>query len=86
MKRENRKPTRAEWDRITSRRPVVRRIPNRTPKPESDEEKLEKIAGEVLNARLEDEDQYFPWERPGVGGWERAEHRAVPYTRKLQEG
>jgi len=59
LKRENRKPTRAEWDRITSRRPVVRRIPNRTPKPEPDEEKLEKIAGEVLNARLEDEDQYL---------------------------
>lgn len=26
MRRERRKPTRAEWERITSRRPVVRRV------------------------------------------------------------
>ncbi len=63
MKRENRKPTRAEWERITSRRPVVRRIPNRTPKPETDEEKLDRIASEQLDAHLEEEEMYRRWER-----------------------
>jgi hypothetical protein len=29
MKRERRKPTRAEWKRITSARPVVRRVVER---------------------------------------------------------
>jgi len=63
LKRENRKTTRAEWDRITSRRPVVRRIPNRTPKPETDEEKLDRIASEQLDAHLEEEEMYRRWER-----------------------
>ncbi len=43
----------------------------------TDEERLGMIAAQQLDAHLEDEDQYFPWGRPGVGGFERAEHRAV---------
>jgi hypothetical protein len=30
VRRERRQPTRAEWERVTSRRPVVRRIPPRS--------------------------------------------------------
>jgi hypothetical protein len=33
MRRERRQPTRAEWERITSSRPVVRRIPKPEKKP-----------------------------------------------------
>ncbi len=32
MKRERRKPTKAEWESITSGRPVVRKIPPEKPK------------------------------------------------------
>ncbi len=52
--RENRQPTRREWAAITSRRPVVRRIP----KPEEEAERLDRIATEQLDARLEDEEMY----------------------------
>jgi hypothetical protein len=38
MRREYRKPTRAEWERITSRRPVVRRIPK--PRGETSRQRL----------------------------------------------
>jgi hypothetical protein len=54
VRRENLKPTRTEWGRITSRRPVMRRIP----KPEPDEEKLERIAAEELEGRLKDEEAF----------------------------
>jgi hypothetical protein len=59
MRRENRKPTRREWAAITSRSPVVRRIP----KPESEEERLDRIAAGALDAHLEDEDTFLRWER-----------------------
>jgi hypothetical protein len=58
MRRENRKPTRREWSAITSRRPVVRRIP----KPESEEERLDRIAAGQLDAHLEDEDTLLRWD------------------------
>ena len=60
MKRGTRQPSRAEWRRITSGEcgPVVRRVPKRTPKPESGGEKLERIAGEALDRHLEDEDTF----------------------------
>lgn len=63
MKRERRQPSRAEWRRITSGAagPVVRRIP----KPEPDEEKLDRIAGESLGAHLEDEVMCGRREEPG---------------------
>jgi hypothetical protein len=38
MKRERRQPTRSEWERITSRRPVVRKVAKR-PLKESTERK-----------------------------------------------
>ena len=58
MKREGGQPSRAEWKRITSGKsaPVVRRILKQKRRPESDAEKLERIAKETLNAHLEDED------------------------------
>jgi hypothetical protein len=37
MKREHRQPTRQEWERITSARPVVRRIPPSEKKPTGEE-------------------------------------------------
>ncbi len=58
MKRERRQPTRREWEQITSRRPVVRKIQPQTPKPESEEERLDGIAIEQLNAYLEAEDDH----------------------------
>jgi hypothetical protein len=57
--KERRKPTRREWAAITSRSPVVRRIP----KPESEEERLDRIATGALDAHLEDEDMFRRWER-----------------------
>jgi hypothetical protein len=59
MKRERRQPTCRKWAAITSRRPVVRRIP----KPESEEERLDRIAAGQLDAHLEDEDTFLQWER-----------------------
>jgi hypothetical protein len=61
--KERRKPTRREWSAITSRRPVVRRIP----KPEEEAERLDRIAAEQLDARLEHEDTFRRWERDGRG-------------------
>ncbi len=58
MRRENRNPTHREWEQITSRRPVVRRIPNAKPKPEEEAAKLDRIATQQLDARLEDEEMY----------------------------
>lgn len=68
--KERRQPIRREWEQITSRRPVARRIrplvePSRRREessiasgPESEEERLDRIAGEQLDAHLEDEDMF----------------------------
>ena len=61
--KERRQPTRREWAAITSSRPVVRRIPNAKTKPESEEERLDRIATGQLDAHLEDEDTFRRWER-----------------------
>ncbi len=60
MKRETLQAGRAEWRRTTSGKsgPVVRRIPKRMLKPEPDDEKLERIAGEALDRHLENEDKF----------------------------
>lgn len=50
MKRERRQPTRREWAAITSRRPVVRRIPK-----ESRREKAS--AGLTIEARRNQEER-----------------------------
>lgn len=52
--KERRKPTRREWQAITSSRPVVRRIP----KPRSEAERLDRIAAEALDAHLGRDDEY----------------------------
>lgn len=62
MKRERRQPTRREWAAITSKRPVLRRIP----KPESEKERLDQIAAEQLDAHLERDDEHRRWMRGGA--------------------
>lgn len=61
MKRERRWPSCAEWRRVTSgkSRPMVRRLPKRKRRPESDAEKLECIVGEALDRHLEYEDTFL---------------------------
>lgn len=61
--KERRQPTRREWAAITSRRPVVRRIPKPDRPEESEEERLDRIAMGQLDAHLEDEDTFQRWER-----------------------
>jgi hypothetical protein len=56
--KERRQPTRREWEQITSSRPVVRRIPNANAKPPEDAERLDRIAAQQLNNRLEDEEMF----------------------------
>jgi len=58
VRKENRRATGTEWEQITSCRLVVHRIPERTPEPEEDAEKLERIAGEALDMHLESEDTF----------------------------
>lgn len=60
--KERRQPTRREWAAITSRSPVVRRIPKPI-EPESEEEMLDRIATEQLDAHHEDEEMFRRWER-----------------------
>jgi hypothetical protein len=63
MKRERRQPTRREWRAITGgpgRGPVVRRIVSlaKLPGEATEAERLDRIAGEYLDAHLEDEGLY----------------------------
>ncbi len=51
MKREKRQPTRAEWERIASRRPVVRRIV-RPPRPKRKEAEQTRRVREALAGAL----------------------------------
>lgn len=43
MKRERRKPTRREWEQITSSRPVVRRMPKESGRAESPRRDREEV-------------------------------------------
>jgi len=70
--KERRQPTRREWAAITSRRPVVRRIP----KPESEEERLDRIAVDALDAHLEDEDTFRRWEQSSTRSAARSVYEA----------
>lgn len=57
--KEHYKPTRHEWEQTAPSRPAIRR----TTTQESEEERLDRIAGEQLDARLEDEDMFCQTEK-----------------------